>query len=244
MSATKARKGLAGDACSIMRIHAFLEHWGIINNYSLKGQVPTNTRELIMRFDEDQKLDLFDYDKKLISKSYSQEDAELLRRATKKYRPLCDFCTQRCGIVWFEHKRALTGKEVSQIMKSVNPRNPTLSSTEYEISLCLKCFSDGNFPIIFTSHDFNKITIEERLEEINKTKKKNKEKEKEPNSGMDLEWSLSEIDKMLSLAQKHGNDWEAISKELDGRTPEDALICFLTLPIKNVSKIRFEHEST
>lgn len=31
VSATKARKGLAGDACSIMKIHAFLEHWGIIN---------------------------------------------------------------------------------------------------------------------------------------------------------------------------------------------------------------------
>ncbi len=25
------RRHLAGDVCSIMRIHAFLEHWGIIN---------------------------------------------------------------------------------------------------------------------------------------------------------------------------------------------------------------------
>ena len=26
-----ARKGLAGDACSIIRIHNFLEKWGLIN---------------------------------------------------------------------------------------------------------------------------------------------------------------------------------------------------------------------
>jgi hypothetical protein len=31
LSATACRRVLAGDACGIMRIHHFLEHWGIIN---------------------------------------------------------------------------------------------------------------------------------------------------------------------------------------------------------------------
>ena len=31
LNSTTCRKNLAGDACSIMRIHSFLEHWGIIN---------------------------------------------------------------------------------------------------------------------------------------------------------------------------------------------------------------------
>ena len=31
LSSNACRKHLAGDACSIMRIHAFLEHWGLIN---------------------------------------------------------------------------------------------------------------------------------------------------------------------------------------------------------------------
>ena len=31
LSATTCRRHLAGDACAILRIHAFLEHWGIIN---------------------------------------------------------------------------------------------------------------------------------------------------------------------------------------------------------------------
>ena len=31
LNSTMCRRNLAGDACAIMRIHGFLEHWGIIN---------------------------------------------------------------------------------------------------------------------------------------------------------------------------------------------------------------------
>ena len=31
LNSTRCRKNLGGDACGIMRIHAFLEHWGLIN---------------------------------------------------------------------------------------------------------------------------------------------------------------------------------------------------------------------
>jgi len=31
LSATECRKKLPGDVCSIVRLHAFLEHWGLIN---------------------------------------------------------------------------------------------------------------------------------------------------------------------------------------------------------------------
>jgi SWI/SNF related-matrix-associated actin-dependent regulator of chromatin subfamily C len=31
LTATSCRKSLAGDACALMKIHAFLEHWGLIN---------------------------------------------------------------------------------------------------------------------------------------------------------------------------------------------------------------------
>ena len=31
LTATVCRRHLAGDACSILRVHAFLEHWGLIN---------------------------------------------------------------------------------------------------------------------------------------------------------------------------------------------------------------------
>lgn len=50
-------------------------------------------------------------------------------------------------------------------MKNVNAKNPPLSGTEYEVILCIKCYSEGNFPIILSSNDFTKVTIQERLTE-------------------------------------------------------------------------------
>lgn len=31
LTATTCRRNLAGDVCAIMRVHAFLEYWGLIN---------------------------------------------------------------------------------------------------------------------------------------------------------------------------------------------------------------------
>ena len=31
LSATACRRNLAGDVCAIMRVHAFLEQWGLVN---------------------------------------------------------------------------------------------------------------------------------------------------------------------------------------------------------------------
>lgn len=35
LTATACRRNLAGDVCSILRVHAFLEQWGLIN-YQVK----------------------------------------------------------------------------------------------------------------------------------------------------------------------------------------------------------------
>ena len=39
---SEARKGLAGDACAIIRIHKFLEQWGLINYTHSKPGVKQN----------------------------------------------------------------------------------------------------------------------------------------------------------------------------------------------------------
>jgi SWI/SNF related-matrix-associated actin-dependent regulator of chromatin subfamily C len=38
---TMSRKGLAGDACAIIRIHEFLEKWGLINLVHKKNNPST-----------------------------------------------------------------------------------------------------------------------------------------------------------------------------------------------------------
>lgn len=48
ITASEARKGLAGDACAIIRIHKFLEKWGLVNYIHLKPGTkvePVNHKE-------------------------------------------------------------------------------------------------------------------------------------------------------------------------------------------------------
>lgn len=42
LSATFVRRSLSGDACSILRVHTFLEHWGLINYTHLTDQIPSS----------------------------------------------------------------------------------------------------------------------------------------------------------------------------------------------------------
>ena len=44
LTVTACRRNLAGDVCAIMRVHSFLEQWGLIN-YQVSGLViPIQTR--------------------------------------------------------------------------------------------------------------------------------------------------------------------------------------------------------
>jgi len=45
LTATACRRNLAGDVCSILRVHAFLEQWGLIN-YQVRGDCRTRLRSL------------------------------------------------------------------------------------------------------------------------------------------------------------------------------------------------------
>ena len=52
LAVTACRRNLAGDVCAIMRVHAFLEQWGLINSEVRKarekGNVSKQSEEIIM----------------------------------------------------------------------------------------------------------------------------------------------------------------------------------------------------
>lgn len=69
LNSTTCRRNLAGDACAIMRIHAFLEHWGIINfnvdpstyQHSVLLTKPADANERILQFAKHDGTQLFKY---------------------------------------------------------------------------------------------------------------------------------------------------------------------------------------
>lgn len=64
---------------------------------------------------------------------------------SKNFRPLCDYCGIICGLVWFQQK----------------------SVPDKLMSLCVKCYTNGNFPPILSADDFERNTLESQFEKTN-----------------------------------------------------------------------------
>ncbi len=74
---SEARKGLAGDACAIIRIHKFLEKWGLINFIHRNPkivQVDNQSQEKREQNQVIKRKDCFDKDKLIVARSYGKDD--------------------------------------------------------------------------------------------------------------------------------------------------------------------------
>jgi len=130
LSATECRKKLPGDICGIIRLHAFLEHWGLINfnvEQSLRparlvlGESGSISQEVI---DSATKGFINLAEAKKIAKG--GEDASpqsnlMLIASTKMkalsttYSPVCNFCGNVC--------------EANQWFKKIPPKDSFLNET-------------------------------------------------------------------------------------------------------------------
>ena len=81
LTATQCRRVLTGDACSIIRLHAFLEHWGIINLFAEK---PYTTPSYDFAWPGHM--------------SYGR------KRIYELGRPFCGCCGNICGVTWMKNK--------------------------------------------------------------------------------------------------------------------------------------------
>lgn len=164
LTATACRRALVGDACAIIRVHAFLEKWGFIN---------------------------FEVDPMTRPQSLYQV---VLPRAVGEDTPAqaleiswCGYCGNPCMQVWYEHPL---------------------------ITLCAKCYGEGNFPVVISSTEFTRKHAEKQTE---------------------VEYPKPvEAQALMSAVEKYGDDWKKVGEVL-GRSPSDCLYEFIKLPIKETS---------
>ena len=83
---------MAGDACAILRIHQFLEKWGLINYIHSKPKAKQPKPQEPKAIPASKRKDCFDRDKVIVSRTYNKDDLELLKKITRKFRPVCHFC--------------------------------------------------------------------------------------------------------------------------------------------------------
>jgi SWI/SNF related-matrix-associated actin-dependent regulator of chromatin subfamily C len=105
LTATTCRRRLAGDACTILRVHAFLEHWGLINfNYDPKKRDFTRVSSSYKETggDIESKLDLLVKARESIDPQCNDDPYfHTFASLTRRIRPRCDSCSHFCADRWY-----------------------------------------------------------------------------------------------------------------------------------------------
>lgn len=103
LTATACRRHINGDVSSIMRVHAFLEHWGIINNsynlssINLSNIMKQNFSFPVFSLNEKKQVNLTNFSNIKMVERLENE----LEQTTKKKFPLCFSCNQKVFLNWF-----------------------------------------------------------------------------------------------------------------------------------------------
>ncbi|KAF7724788.1 hypothetical protein EC973_000745 [Apophysomyces ossiformis] len=209
LAVTACRRNLAGDVCAIMRVHAFLEQWGLIN-YECEPSTwpsmvgPPFTGHFRVTADTPRGLQPFRPSIKPTAATADDSKDDLLmnvRLRQQLFESMTDgkntklyYCTT-CG--------AECSRERYHSLKTQN------------MDLCPLCYKEGRFPSTFFSSDFIKY-------ETGAFKQ-----------AQDDEWSDQETLLLLEAIEMYDDDWNAIAEHVGTRTREQCIMYFLQLPIED-----------
>ncbi|KAJ2662654.1 SWI/SNF and RSC complex subunit Ssr2 [Coemansia sp. RSA 1200] len=247
LTVTACRRNLAGDVCAIMRVHAFLEQWGLINY-----QADADTRPSMIgppftghfRISADTPRGLMPFQPSISS-------AQLASGAKKPTDSVADSpmaqaggastpAASNLGLRKNIYDTPTIGSEASKSAREVNASEPPATTkdvfchtcgvnctSEYfhcvkslrqRVDLCAPCYLDGRFPGTLSSSDFVKLS---------ETAASNKQ----PGSGDD--WSDQETLLLLEGIEMFDDDWNRIAEHVGSRSREECVLHFLKLPIED-----------
>ncbi|WWD19028.1 hypothetical protein CI109_103486 [Kwoniella shandongensis] len=238
LTVTACRRNLAGDVGAIMRVHAFLEQWGLIN-YQVDPDTkpaalgPPFTGHFRVTLDTPRGLS------NLIHPGSKPGTGALSLPQTNGVVPHSSNLDLRKTIY---HSSSRSSKPVSSTeaakVAAVNgsadqPKPQTFACetcgtdctrTRYhslkdgEYTICPTCFVSGRFPSTMFSGDFV------RLDE---------ESFKQASSGAGAEWSDQETLLLLEGVEMFDDDWQAVAEHVGTRSKEQCIAKFLQLPIED-----------
>lgn len=274
LTATICRKNLAGDACAVLRIHAFQEHWGLINfnfdranhNYSNMTSKPSLHPDRVSA-----KLDVLTQERAMFETTDPDQYFETIQSVSKTVRPVCNSCGFVCGFTWYFKESTFvpggttttailpqqqilgnndlasitdnsmvtdkpidnntqilqsTSSIVNELDKTTSPNISDKISKRITFVVCVKCFNEKNYPIIYSESEFTKSDLENYLE------KRCQEK--------DTEWTKEETAQLLKNIQNIGPNGEN-SREFFGKfpnhKPESVVYHFLNLPFDDITPL-------
>ncbi|EQK99711.1 Winged helix-turn-helix transcription repressor DNA-binding protein [Ophiocordyceps sinensis CO18] len=208
LTVTACRRNLAGDVCAIMRVHAFLEQWGLINYQVDADQRPSHvgppfTGHFKIICDTPRGLQAWQPSADpvvLEGKKTSDTDRKAHTAATNRKNG---------------EAPAINGVSGSEDAAAV-PVAKTDSGSKAKYHVCPLCFTEGRLPANHTSSMYTKVENPAYAGGIDR----------------DAPWSDAEILRLLEGLERFDEDWAEIADHVGTRTREECVLQFLQLDIE------------
>ncbi|KAI0688408.1 SWIRM-domain-containing protein [Cytidiella melzeri] len=247
LTVTACRRNLAGDVCAIMRVHAFLEQWGLIN-YQIDPEqrpaalAPPFTGHFRIILDTPRGLQSLHTGTRPTNhpnasgasgatKSASSSTPASLELRSSIYQTTAKAARQ----ISSEDAAVLTngstmghhsGRDVKHQCDTCGVdctpvRYYSLKVKDFE--LCPPCYLDGRFPSSMFSGDFVKLTQAPGSNGVHHG----------TGAEMEADWSDQEVLRLLEGVEMYDDDWSEIERHVGSRSAQQCIRKFLELPIED-----------
>lgn len=243
LTVTSCRRNLAGDVALVIRVHAFLEQWGLINyqvdpkmrpslvgpQYTGHFQITLDTPDGLVPFvPEDAEVVAPEDGVRAVANGHVKEEA-LPAPAAPDTNPI-DLplnITLRRNVYDTTADALALREDDRQRLQQVAPTKTYVcyvcgnDATEVRYhnlrskqSLCLRCFEEGQFPGNFAAADFVRLKRAQQL-------------------GPAAPWTEPETLLLLEGVEMFDNDWNRIATHVGLRDREQCVLKFVQLPIED-----------
>lgn len=235
LTVTACRRNLAGDVCAIMRVHAFLEQWGLIN-YQIDPETrpaalaPPFTGHFRVVLDTPRGL------QSLHPGTRPQNPGAAAVNGTQKHSTAPASLEMRKNIYQTSSKSSrqindgeaaalANGKDAPATARSglytCDTCGADCSAVRYHslkdkrFQLCQPCYLEGRFPSTMFSGDFVKLTSAS------------------VHGSADDDWMDDEMLRLLEGIEMYEDDWSRIEEYVGTRSAQQCIRKFLELPIED-----------
>ncbi|GJE85505.1 SWIRM-domain-containing protein [Phanerochaete sordida] len=246
LTVTACRRNLAGDVCAIMRVHAFLEQWGLIN-YQIDPEqrpaalAPPFTGHFRVILDTPRGLQSLHPGTKPSNhpnqpgvngavKSQPSSTPASLELRSSIYQTTAKASRQ----VSPEEAKVLTNGAAGEAaphaakhqcdtcgVDCTPVRYHSLKVKNFE--LCPPCYLDGRFPSTMFSGDFVKLTQAQGSNGVHHG----------TGTDADQDWTDQEVLRLLEGVEMYDDDWSEIERHVGSRSAQQCIRKFLQLPIED-----------
>uniref|UniRef100_A0A8H8CJR8 SWIRM-domain-containing protein n=1 Tax=Psilocybe cubensis TaxID=181762 RepID=A0A8H8CJR8_PSICU len=249
LTVTACRRNLAGDVCAIMRVHAFLEQWGLIN-YQIDPEQrpaalsPPFTGHFRVVLDTPRGLQSLhpgrrpnpatggapSMNGKAPTASSTPASLELrnsiYQTTAKASRPIgAAEASSLANGASAPVKANGTGLPSGNVAHTCDTCGADCSQVRYhslkdkKLEICAPCYLDGRFPSTMFSGDFVKLTAAAGAVS--------------QGSGNNDDWLDQEVLLLLEGVEMYDDDWSKIEEHVGTRSAQQCIRKFLELPIED-----------